>query len=232
MDPEDISASQSLCDHCKQINFDALQGPSAMDMKDLAEGKIVGERFAGKVQDKVDLGTFGRIRKDASKCQLCSLFYYIIQRQGATYQHRSVYKTLDSDDIHFRADPDLCYYARIEALNTDSNGTFVLRRLSLTAHKVLSPDSTIAYFDHAIQICDNNILKTPTEASTFQTHNTADEILFGGRLRPPTIDLQLVHRWMRICADEHAGHCSVDLAQVDNTRYVEHEQTQMIQQVA
>ncbi|KAL9126457.1 MAG: hypothetical protein Q9217_004495 [Psora testacea] len=176
---DDISASQSLCGHCKQINFDALRGPSAIDLRDLAGGKIAGERFAGTGQDKVDLGTLGRIHKDASQCRLCSLFYDLIQRQGASYQRRSVYRTLDSDDIYFRADPDLCYYARIQASGTNSNGSFILRQLSLTAHKVLSPQNTIAYFDNVIQVCGDGILKAPAEASTVQARNTVNGMLFG-----------------------------------------------------
>ncbi len=223
MDSEDIPAPQPLCGHCKQISFDALRGPSAKDLEDLANGKIVGERLLSTGQVKVELGTLARIREHSSECQLCSLFFDTIQRQGATYQHRLVYKTLDSEDIFFRADPDLSYYARIGALNTKGTGTFVLRRLSLTAHKVLSPDYPIAFFDHAIQFCDNNILDKAAEAST------ADGTFFSGRKRPPTIDLQLIQRWVRICADEHAGRCSFDPAQVETTRYVEHEQTQMIQ---
>ena len=172
----------------------------------------------GQDKAKVNLGTSGRIREDALQCQLCSLFYDIIRKQGATYQHRSVYKKLDSNDVHFRADPDLCYYARIHAPDTNINGSFLLCRLSLTAHKVLSPDLVIAYLDNVIQIYDSGILKPPTEASTVQARRTEDEMVFGGRKRPPTIDIQLVRRWMRNCVDEHAGHCSSNSVHVDNTQ--------------
>ena len=48
-----------LCSRCKQINFDALRGPSAADIEHLTTNPGDGERFTqiapGTDQDKVRL---------------------------------------------------------------------------------------------------------------------------------------------------------------------------------
>ena len=110
-----MAKSASLCSYCEKISFDALRGPSKADIEDLGNGEP-GERFARTAieRQKVGLGTLNRMLRDASSCALYSLFYRIIKRQGAAYQHRSAFKTLESDDIQFRADPDLSWYAKIK----------------------------------------------------------------------------------------------------------------------
>ncbi len=217
-------AFKPLCSHCKQINFDALRGPPAIDIERLATGRAsdywTGHRHAqvipGTNLDKVELGTLIRIRKDASDCPLCALFYQIINRQGAVYWHDSAYETLDSTDIQFRADPDLSYYAKIGGLNTASTEVFIFRRLALTAHAARSPDNAIAYLDNVLQVCDVGALSVPGPEA--QADHIARGMPFGGRKRPPILDLQLVHNWMQFCANEHGQLCLMDLAQVDGTR--------------
>ena len=217
-----MTTFKPLCSRCKQINFDALRGPSATDLEHLAAGNGTGERFAqvlpGTNHDKVNLGTLSRIRSDSSNCPLCALFYHIINRQGAVYWHRLAYETLDSGDIEFRADPDLSYYARIIGLDTASQTSFVFRRLNLTAHTATSPDNAIAYFDNVLQVCDVGALSARIKQSATQAHRRAERMPFGGRKRPLTSDLQLVHVWMRICADEHGTLCILDQAQVDSSQ--------------
>ena len=137
-----------LCTYCRQINFNALRGPSAADMEHLTTSDSTGERFAqtlsGTNHDKVGLGTLSRIRKDSLKCSLCALFCHIVNRQGAVYWHRLAYETLDISDIEFRADPDVSYYARIIRLDSASHNSFAFRRLNLTAHATTSPYNVLA----------------------------------------------------------------------------------------
>ena len=211
-----------LCNTCQQISFDALRGPSTNDVNDLANGEITGRRFPqvipGTSHDMIDLGSLSRIHKDASHCPLCTLFCRIIKKQGAVYWHHAAYETLDSSDIEFRADPDLSWYAKIGSLDRTSTGIFQSRRLSLTAHSVHSPDFAIAYFDHVLQVCEVGILSASANKPAMQAHRTADGMPFGGRKRPPTLDLQLVHGWMQICTNEHGRHCLLDEAQCDSTQ--------------
>ena len=213
-----------LCNYCKQINFDALRGPSAADIEHLISSRGTGERFArvlpGTNHDKVVLGTLSRIRKDSSNCPLCALFCRIIDRQGAVYRHGLAYETLDSSDIEFRADPDLSYYARLISLGTSTTGTetFVLRRLNLTAHAAPSPDNSIAYFDNVLQVCDVGTLSAPLNHPATRTNPVADRMPFGGRKRPLKLDLQCVRDWMQICVDEHGQSCALKPAQVDTTQ--------------
>lgn len=214
-------AFKNLCSRCKQINFDALRGPPATDIERLATGRAsdhwTAQVIPGTNLDKVELGTLIRIRKDAADCPLCALFYQIINRQGAVYWYDSAYETLDSTDIQFRADFDLSYYAKIGGLNTASTEVFVFRRLCLTAHAPRSPNYAIAYFDHVLQVCDVGALSVPARDPETQADHIARGMPFGGRKRPPILDLQLVHNWMQFCADEHGQLCLLDLAQVDGT---------------
>lgn len=217
-----MSPFDPLCTHCRQIDFNALRGPSATDMEHLITGDGTGERFAqvlpGTSHDKVGLGTLSRIRKDSLKCPLCALFCHIVNRQGAIYWHRLAYETLDSSVIEFRADPDLSYYARITRLDAASRNSFVLRRLNLTAHATTSPDNVVAYFDNVLQVCDVGTLSGAVERPETRALGDAEKMPFGGRKRPLRMDLKLVNQWMQICSDEHGALCMLDSAQVDNTQ--------------
>ena len=217
-------AFKPLCSRCRQINFDALRGPSAIEVDRLAAGKAPpghshAQVLPGTSLDKVNLGTLSRIQKDASDCPLCTLFYQIIKRQGAVYWHHSAHETLDSSDIQFRADPDLSYYAKIGGLDAANTGVFVFRRLNLTAHAAPTPDEAIAYLDNVLQVCDAGTLSAPAKDLATQAHRKAKAMPFGGRKRPLTLDLQLVRGWMRICTNEHGKHCLLDSALLDSTQY-------------
>ena len=102
-----MSTFRLLCSLCKQIKFDALRGPSAIDIEHLATGNGFAQLPLGTEHDKVSLRTLRRIRNDSSNCPLRALFYHIINGPGASYWHRLGYQTFDSSDIEFRADPDL-----------------------------------------------------------------------------------------------------------------------------
>lgn len=216
-------AFRPLCSHCKQINFDALRGPQAIEIERLAADEAPpGHRHAqvkpGTSLGKVGLGTLSRIRKEARECPLCALFYRIINRQGAVYRHDSAHKTLDTSDIHFVADPDLSYYAKIGGLNTANTGVFIFRRLNLTAHPITSSENPIAYLDNVLQVCDVGTLTAPAKDPAMHARQIPEKMPFGGRKRPYILDLQLVHDWMDICADEHGRLCLLDSTQVDSTQ--------------
>ena len=217
-----MSTLKPLCSRCKQINFNALRGPSATDIEDLATGKVTGERSAQVALDTdsatVGLGTLSRIRHASSNCPLCALFCHIVNRQGAVHWDHLAYETLDRSDIEFRADPDLSYYARISGLDEASSGNFVFRRLNLTARAASSPDNAVAYFDHVLQVCDVGTLSAPLGQSATQARRRAGKMPFGGRRRPLTLDFQLVNEWIQICADEHGPLCMLDQAQVNSSQ--------------
>lgn len=217
-----MAPAESLCEVCKEINFDALRGPSVIDVQDIIAARFEGERFAtvkpGTSHEKVTLGPLRRIKKDAQRCSLCSLFFRIIEMQGAIYQHNSAYATLDSNDIMFRADPDLSYYARIIGVNDSRGGHFVLRRLNLTCHSKNSPDNPVAYFDHLLQVCNVGTLSNFSNGLAIQPHRTEISMPFGGRKRSPKLDLELVRSWMQICINEHGRHCLLDSSHVESTQ--------------
>ena len=212
--------AELLCEVCKEINFDALHSPSVNDVQDIIAARFEGERFAtvkpGTSHEKVTLGPLSRIKKGAPR-SLCSLFLRIIEMQGAIYQHNLAYATLDSNDIVFRADPDLSYYARI-GVNDSRGGHFVLRRLSLTCYLTSFPDNPVAYFDHLLQVCNVGTLPDFGNDLAVQPHRTGTSMPFEGRKRPPKLDLELVRSWLQICTNEHGHHCLLDSAQVDSTQ--------------
>ena len=209
--------SYTLCDYCRKTNFDALRGPPIADM----EGLTVGVSLRKEGQEKVELGTLARIRSCSSGCALCSLFLQIIGRQGATYQQSSNNRTLDAENVQFRADPDLSYYGKITVNKRASDRWFVLRRLNVTAHVGASDSPPVALFDHALQVCDIGTLVAPAFKHALEPPKRSSESMpFGGRERPLTLDLQLVRRWMHICSTEHAARCSLIAVQLDNMRWV------------
>ena len=216
-------AFKPLCSHYKDVNFNALCGLQAIKIERLAAGEAPsGHRHAqvkpGTSLGKVGLGTLSRIQMEAGECSLCALFYQIINRQRAVYRHDSAYKTLDSSDVHFVADPDLSYYAKIGDLNTANTGVFILRRLHLTAHPITLLENLIAYLGHVPQVCDVDTLTAPAKDQAMQARWTPEKMPFGGRKRPSILDLQLVHDWMEICANEHGRVCLLNLTQVDSTQ--------------
>ena len=221
-----------LCSYCQQINFDTLRGPTTGDVEQLAAGAAIwtGPRLAQARPEttvvKVGLGTLERIRKDALECPLCALFNRIISRQGAVYKLGSTYESLDSNDIQFVADPDLSYYAKIGGHDTATTAVFVLRRLSLTAHTILSPHNPIAYLDHVLQFCDINILSASVQDPTKPVPQKPERTPFEGRFRPPLLDIQLAREWKHICVEQHGPLCSLDSAQLGSTQSVNHGVTQ------
>lgn len=77
-----MDSTVHLCDHCSQICFDALRGPSISDLHAISDGHMRMTRAAG-VTHKVHLASLARIEQSAADGgSLCQLFLHVIGRQG------------------------------------------------------------------------------------------------------------------------------------------------------
>ncbi|KAI0780299.1 heterokaryon incompatibility protein-domain-containing protein [Fomes fomentarius] len=216
------SAVPHLCDHCSQICFDALRGPSVSELHEVSDGRMRRTRAAG-ITHKVHLASLARIEQSAADgCSLCQLFLHVIGRQGggALLLPGSY---LRDDGVHFYADPDLSYYGHI--VEPDWNGgegerrLFVVRRLCLTAHS--KDGSTLAYIDHIVQPCEIPPLCRPRPSTAASSQASSkldadtmtsaqDAMLFGGRRRDLVVDTTRLLDWVSICESTHGGLCSSD----------------------
>jgi len=211
------STNVSFCENCSKINFEAQRTPSESDITDLLAGNTNGLRFPNSENkaplEKISLGTLQRIRRDSSTCALCAIFCHIIDRQGGFYQsHRS----LDHPNIVFRADPD-SHYGNITTLNPDSSHGYRIRRLGLYGYEAENVDKyPLAYINHILQACPAGaIASTPSSGNEFVAGAKESRMLFGGRQRPLTVDLDLLKLWISTCEHEHGSGCSLTEAQIE-----------------
>lgn len=209
-----------LCSYCTKISFDALRTPYAHEIEDLLSGKLSGLNLSQAKGDeaasKVPFGPLSRIKRDSSFCELCALFSHIISRQGALYNED---QTLDTEDIVFHADPDVSYYGYISDARKTNSPTWVPRRLSLNAYHVNDLSSAIASFDHIFQACEIEASLSTSSGVRSDGEKSASKMLFGGRRRPHSVDVELLKRWMRICEEEHKSSCALTPSQKEHTQW-------------
>jgi hypothetical protein len=173
---------------------------------------FAGARFA-RADDRVEfmkvyLGSLGQMRANMPECPSCALFVGVIEAQGASYHDATGRRSLDCEDVYFRADPDLSYYGLIMAQGGSEQTFFVLKRLNITAHHVRSPETSIAYFDHILQVCRPGEIGTPVGDGS--PRPDVSRLVFGGRIRPHKLDIRLVKRWISICQEEHGSSCHLE----------------------
>lgn len=194
-----------------------MRPPTASQMDDILNHKswngIRKLAVSSTKIEKVYIGTLLRIQRDSATCELCCLFVDIINRQGAVYTDDKGERSLTEEKIFFRADNDTSYYGHILPHGFVKDPDFVTRRLCLAAHSLddgppEDPGITLAYFDNLVQLSDYGILsKNPSPTYRERPYEKVDGVLFGGRQRPLELDLDLVHSWIEICAEEHGSLC-------------------------
>ena len=206
-----------LCSCCAQIPFHVLACPFLSDIDIARTARIGGRKFRpylptdrhgrdwAEGKASVSLGSLSRIRRDSSICGLCRLISRTIHRQGAVYMHDKAIPT--DDQATFYANTDREYYGFVTVSPLDGEGDygecyFVLRRLSVSGelhdHDAGQGSPPYVAFSHILQAYQ------PVSGTAVEGHG----MLFGGRIRPQTIDLDLLRRWIRICDSQHEVTCS------------------------
>lgn len=190
----------SSCTHCRQINWAGLLPPTVEQMDDIVSGKSWnGVRKIAESQnpiERVSLGSLLRMQRDSATCPFCCLFTKIVKRQGAVYTDEEGEKSLVTEDVFFRADPDMCYYSYVMPAGSARDPAFIWKRLSLTAHHVNDPDWSLVYLDNIFQLTDIGTLISPARTYETQPHRTIQGLLFGGRQRSRTLDVELLRSWI------------------------------------
>jgi hypothetical protein len=92
-------------------------------------------------------------------------------------------------------------HGNFEVLATTDDGTL--------PSKVRSADDTIigpfTRFRHVLQPCEKNATAA-TACRPFDTQ-TGEDLVFGGRKRPLTVNLRWLHHWLNDCIHEHGNAC-------------------------
>lgn len=211
--------SDQLCKYCSQIEFSALATPTLADIHRARESIKKGIGFWPRVLpdgiwrgpkdppnvNRVNLGSFTRIERDADQCKLCAVIVDAVHRQGGYFAHDKALPK--GDEVNFWADPCL-HYGHITDSPEDIESSwgesyFKLRRLSIVACKTDTGD-TLAYFDNIVQPCNVGASKS---LDLLESHAEEDEMLFLGRKRALTLDMNMVRRWMAICESAHGLSC-------------------------
>ena len=212
------------CNECSQIDWGALRCPTFRQLRDLKRDDDHVHFDSDVVNHPhVPLGTLRRIRDSTSQCQVCELIWQIIVRDNGSEE--------PSFTDQSAGDRDIECFARVQWFGqfigpgepplpaTDSTDhrtgrdarRNLVRRLSL---RIGVPASDCEdevechwyYISFCIQVCPTKI--TPV-APAIATEAPAEvpALVFSGRIRPLTMNLDWVRNWMTICANEHAAEC-------------------------
>lgn len=206
-----------LCSYCKQIPFESLTCPFPSDIAIAHTARKQGQKFRQFLpiknydqkkidQGKVRLGSLSRIQRDSSRCKLCRIFCNVIRRQGSVYMHDKPIPTDDQAIFYAEAK----YYGFITVSPLDGEGNtkdcyFYLRRLCLKGvfqDKGTGQDNLHGFAHFA------NVLQPYQPGRDAVSED--QKMLFGGRIRPQTIDLGLIRRWIEICDTQHEVTCSLE----------------------
>ncbi|KAF3763016.1 hypothetical protein M406DRAFT_73671 [Cryphonectria parasitica EP155] len=197
-----------LCTSCSQIEFSALATPTLADIhraqRDIRRGigfwpRVLPDgtwKGPGEppVVRKVNLGSFERIERDSEHCELCAVIVDVVRQQGGYYAPNNALPT--GDEVHFWADPT-SHYGHITDSAEDIESSwneayFKMRRLAITASRS-DTEVSLAYFDHVVQPCRVGASKV---LDIKQQPPAEDDMLFLGRMRPPTLNMDLPRRWV------------------------------------
>ncbi len=195
----------NLCEHCLNINFEALRLPLKSDLADLQRGQPSPNSVFFKKRDEAEfhkptsLGSLSRILSESQRCALCRLFGQIITRETG-YSVSGV----PSEQIQCRADTN--YYA-VFRNPSDESKFYWLRRMSILARAEESKPTFDVHF--AFQACDAGAASLWSEGTGFDPDPKIDRMLFGGRKRPLLLNLQWVRRWLHICDESHGVTCQL-----------------------
>lgn len=198
-----------LCGKCRRIDFNALRGPSAAEVRDLYADRHTTTRSKNDSVSRINLGNFQRLRQAAPECGLCSLFCHIIERQGAIGISG---RLLDANDVCFVATAGdvSSYFGKIGAILPIRAPAFVLQRLTITAHESLSETTygdCVAYLPHVLHPRIPGSIDVPIHGKTHDTGDVSEAMLFGARSRPLQLDISLLRSWIEICKNEHGSRC-------------------------
>ncbi|KAM7214003.1 Heterokaryon incompatibility protein (HET) domain containing protein [Rhypophila decipiens] len=189
-----------LCSFCANINFDALRNPLLSDLPAIRDGTVDTSRhpFKGKTEDahaSTQLGKLSDIAQRAESCRLCALMIKSLARHNG--------RRPQPDDV-CRAETS--FYG---VYRTPSGHLYWTGR-TLTIG-IRTPQGSWA---HAFQACNVGALSMDVDVQNrFQHKKPIDSMIFGGRRRPLSLDLNWVRQWIKICKTDHGDEC--ETADVD-----------------
>lgn len=228
-----------LCGHCREIPFSDLSCPTASDILK-ARQAAENMRFATSLPfseplgitwyledtKEIPLGSLGRIHRNKEHCGLCGLFYHVIQqRQQRTSP--GINKTHLEDDDKITCTATISIFGLTTESVGDSSVTrspsayFPLKRLTLrtvfekyfgeneTGGKIFVRNPTMALYLNIAQTCHMDEF-VHTEHSPREARADDQRMLFGGRERPDTVNLDLLRSWITICKTAHNLSCYPD----------------------
>lgn len=222
-----------LCEICNQIPFVALSCPSLSDLEKAREARKKNKRILpflplrenGSANNAFDattvaLGSINRIQRNIAHCQLCSMIYGVLERQGFVISDNVPIPR--NNEVALFAITDMLYYGYITDSPMDVEGRFadayfLLRRLSIKAEFVSNPSTPFAYFDYFAQPCRiGACLNSNDDAIQFPFKPTkSDQMLFGGRKRPKKVNLGRLLNWVYTCESQHEMTCQLQNEQLN-----------------
>jgi len=229
--PEPVTTS--LCSHCRQIPFDGFRCPTM--------GRLEASRKAQETSDskgyqhavwgrdlcsyegswKIMLGTWGRMVKDSTWCDMCRLFCQVVTRRGATYMAGRPLNAANEDVVLYTTGKT---FAAVTESLRDLDGYLpdklaYIRRIGLEVRLkkdeifdgvLVKEYESLAIYNDVAQACHMQddferlaaLAPRPSERGTSGKH-----MLFRGRRRPDTVEIELLQRWLNICKTEHSMTC-------------------------
>lgn len=224
------TGTSPLCEYCSAIEFELLRHPTAHDIQILNSGSPPPDSspflgWEGRLDTKEwSLGLESRISKSASSCALCEAIDGIVLRQAKAFEQGSL----------GNGRPDLVCIATIHPSGfyfpRDSDGrSFNLHRMSLIWVLPENPawlgpgppkdrpeesgwansgtPAVVVRLMDCFQTCAKGSSRGATRAHFRDVEQPVEDIMFGGRTRPPLIDPQLPASWLKNCLKNHGLNC-------------------------
>ena len=205
--------SPRLCDVCRSIDWRLLRLPVESEIP-LIQNYELPRKYpylsnANVRLTKIDLGNLADI-KLRTQCELCSyISNYLESSNVYTKNSRS---SAGGHAVKCRAD-----IGRQAAIfrypEVDSNESVTIFRLSITTHLEGHPAHDVdnvahLLMDNHFQTCNVGAGAVHVDEQFRDPRPGIDMALFGGRIRPPQLNIEWIKRWIEICEHGHDDLCN------------------------
>ena len=208
-----MPVGDNLCEYCALINFDVLYHPS--------RSELLGPRTSEKKRRRSDscwsLGLQSRIDESSSSCPLCHAVCELL------HQHPRIRNSWRHDGTAPRAPVCLASIATAGSVRlpgASPRDRIDLKRVSLywqerSGQNILpgvvanlNTDSDMPRLVECFQACTPGLLRRlPLEDVFNEDGMLAEDLAFGGRLRPQILDPGLPAQWLSNCLANHGDAC-------------------------
>ncbi|KAL8339733.1 hypothetical protein RB601_006036 [Gaeumannomyces tritici] len=221
----------SLCKYCAQIDFSILRLPTDADLEAANRGAVVDaqpfrlsrDMAAGRVRPpRWRLGSRARIERSSATCGLCAAICALVRDAPDIWSALAGHKTIDGGG----GTGGLLCSAGVEGTVElhplpgkgweASTGYYRCYRLGLDWWTPRGPDDLELPPGHVGgEYSAAAVGPAVTSAvDCFQTYGGSGgggaeggRPQFGGRIRPPMVDMSLPKRWLNDCIEGHGGEC-------------------------